>query len=295
MSGYDLPFVRIGGLSVSVTGTDTDPRDAVTVTCVCEETGDVENVTDALVAPAGTVIEAGALTSVLDRVTVMASPPAGAGELMVTVAVTEPPPVSVTGLSVNPVRTGAFTVKDADRTMLPDVAVMVTAVSAATGVVVIVKYPVVCPAAIVIEAGTWRAAALLLARKTVTPPSGAADGKLTRLLRTDCPPAAETLASVSVKEEMVAGATVRLAVRLEPCSDAVMVTAVEDATADVEIVKAPELAPAGMVSVAGTDAAPELLESETTTPPAGAGESSVTTFPARAFPPVTLVAPSETE
>jgi hypothetical protein len=54
------------------------------------------------------------------------------------------------------------------------------------------------------------------------------------------------------------------------------------------------VAPAGTVTLAGTLAAPLLLESVTCAPPAGAGPLSVT-VPVEEFPPVTLVGFSESE
>jgi hypothetical protein len=51
--------------------------------------------------------------------------------------------------------------------------VIVTGVSAATGLVVTVNVAVVAPAATVTFAGNWAAAALLLVRLTTVPPAGA--------------------------------------------------------------------------------------------------------------------------
>jgi hypothetical protein len=47
------------------------------------------------------------------------------------------------------------------------------------------------------------------------------------------------------------------------------------------------VAPAGMVTLEATEAAPLLLESATCAPPAGAGPSSIT-VPVAGLPPVTL-------
>ena len=58
------------------------------------------------------------------------------------------------------------------------------------------------------------------------------------------------------------------------------------ATAEVEALKATDVAPAGIVVVAGTVAAALLLEREATAPPAGAEPESVT-VQVLGVPPVT--------
>ena len=69
-----------------------------------------------------------------------------------------------------------------------------------------------------------------------------------------------------------------------------MATTVDAATALVVIVKVALEAPAGTVTLAGTAATPALLvESETTTPPVGAGPLRFTTPAEDCEPPITLV------
>ena len=65
-------------------------------------------------------------------------------------------------------------------------------------------------------------------------------------------------------------------------------TGVEVVTLVVVAVKVALVAPAATVTLAGTDAALELSESETTAPPLGAAALSVT-VPVEELPPVTLV------
>jgi hypothetical protein len=68
-----------------------------------------------------------------------------------------------------------------------------------------------------------------------------------------------------------------------------MVTGVDAATALVLIVKVALLLPAGTVTLAGTPAAPLLLESVTCAPAVGAGPLRVTVPVDDCAPPVTLV------
>src|SRR2546425_12849229 len=73
-----------------------------------------------------------------------------------------------------------------------------------------------------------------------------------------------------------------------------MVAEVDAATALVVIVNGALVAPAGTVTLPGTEAAELLLDSVTCAPPAGAGPSSVA-VPVELLPPVTVVGftPSE--
>ena len=73
-----------------------------------------------------------------------------------------------------------------------------------------------------------------------------------------------------------------------------MVTGVDAVTAPVLTVNVALLAPAAIVTLADTLAAPLLLESSTCAPPASAGPLSVT-VPVEGDPPVTLVGFSVSE
>ena len=74
-----------------------------------------------------------------------------------------------------------------------------------------------------------------------------------------------------------------------PLYDAEMFTDVEMRTIEVFTVKLALVAPAGMVTLEGTEAKPGLLlERETTVPPAGAGPLSVTVPVEDCTPPITL-------
>src|SRR5258706_11679800 len=73
-----------------------------------------------------------------------------------------------------------------------------------------------------------------------------------------------------------------------------MVTVVDEATALVLTTNVALVAPAAIVTLGGTLAAPLLLESATCAPPVGAGPLNVT-VPVEEFPPATLVGFSESE
>ena len=85
-----------------------------------------------------------------------------------------------------------------------------------------------------------------------------------------------------------AGFTVSAAVLVTPTKTAEMVAEVEAVTEVVVTVKLALLAPAGTVTLAGTVAAVELSESDTTAPPVGAALVRVN-VPCDVAPPVTLV------
>jgi hypothetical protein len=95
-----------------------------------------------------------------------------------------------------------------------------------------------------------------------------------------------TLAGVRFSEEsVVVGVTVSTVER----SAAPIVTEVEAVTGLVDTVKLANVAPAGTVTLAGTEATPGLLlESRTSAPPGGAAALRIT-VPIEAVPPRTLV------
>ena len=80
----------------------------------------------------------------------------------------------------------------------------------------------------------------------------------------------------------------RVAVRVEPLYEAEIVEEVEMRTINVSTVKDAVVAPAGTVTLEGTEAAPLLLESATTAPPGGAGLLSVTVPREDCKPPATV-------
>lgn len=134
----------------------------------------IVNVTD--VAPAGTVTLAGTVPTVvgLDART-MTAPPVGAARVSVTVPVTATPPVAAATLVVIPesAAAGGVMVTVAVPLELFVVAVIVTAVFAATVPAVIVNVAVFDPAGTVTLTGTDATPALDELSVTTLPPTGA--------------------------------------------------------------------------------------------------------------------------
>jgi hypothetical protein len=151
----------------------------VIVTGVLLPTDEVVAAKVALVAPAAIVTLAGTVaTPVLLLESDTPAPPAGAAAVSVAVPVDPFPPTTDDGLTLTACRLAAaatgVTVRVVVRLAPPYVAVMVTAVLAATDDVVTAKVALVPPAAIVTLAGTVATPVLLLASDTTAPPDGAA-------------------------------------------------------------------------------------------------------------------------
>ena len=91
---------------------------------------------------------------------------------------------------------------------------MVTAVEAATALVLTANVAVVPPAGTVTLASTWAAAVLLLASVTCAPPAGAGPFNVTVPVGEEMPPV--TLAGLTLSTEGIGGITVSEAVRVAP-------------------------------------------------------------------------------
>src|SRR5262249_8502240 len=176
---------------------------AVILTVVEELTCDAVAAKPAVVEPVVTVTNLGMLRLGLFSESATEIPPAGAGELRVTVQVEVPGVKMAPGLQVKSLRTGATTVSGALAAVPAALADSVTAVSAATAEVVDANPALVAPAATVTEAGTLTAA-LPLESDTGSPPVGAALFKVT-VQALDVPPG--TLAGLQASEETPGGAT----------------------------------------------------------------------------------------
>ncbi|HEY6340473.1 MAG TPA: hypothetical protein VIY49_03200 [Bryobacteraceae bacterium] len=252
----------------------------------------------AVVAPDGTVTEAGTLTALtlLARAIVSA---ASAGPAKVTVQVTlelffRVLPAATAQL--NPERgTAGSTVIVAVCSRPFNVAAIVADVAFATDVVVAVNAPEFLPTAIIKVAGTVTCAELL-ARLIVAPPEPAfADRFTVHVLE----PPPTTVAGAQLTEEIMiagwsAGSTVRVAVCCTPFNVATIVAAVTLATDVVVAASVPVVLPAAIVKVAGTVACVELLARLIVAPPEPALADRVTVHVLEA-PPTTVAGAQLTE
>jgi hypothetical protein len=282
--GSKATDVRTGVVTIRVAVWLTLLKRAVMVTGVLVATGSVVAVKVAVVAPAVTVTDAGTwATAVLLELRATTAPPGAAGLASVTVPVEDTPPATEVGFRPTEMRSGGVTVKGAVRVTLPRTAVIVTAVSTLTPVVVAVKVAVSAPANTVTDAGT-RAAGSLELKVTTTPPVAAGPLSVTVPVE-ELPPTTEAGARPTATS--TGAVTVRVVARLTVSKRAVIVTGVFEATGFVVAVKVAVVAPCATVTDTGTWAAAVLLEvSVTTAPPAGAPRSKVT-VPVDAVPPPT--------
>lgn len=154
----------------------------------------------------------------------------------------------------------------------------------ATGVVVIVKVPVVAPAAIVAVPVTV-AAVLLEVTVIGRPPAGA--GLLIVIVPVEVAPP-ETEVGFSERVATVGAVRAKFAFADDALELAVMFAVAFAATGTVVTAKVPEVVPAGIVPVAGTVTAGLLERSATDRPPAGAAELIVI-VPVEPTPPITVV------
>ena len=183
-----------------------------------------------------------------------------------------------------------FTVRTADR-CTPREPVIVTGVDAATEDVVTVNCAVEEPTGTVTLAGTAATAALLLESETTAQQAETVPVSVTVPVE-GLPPV--TLVGLSASEESCgpggAGFTLIVSHFVIPPDDAVICDQWPwQQTVLVVIVNVALLAPPGTVTLAGTVATVvSWLESETTTPPAGAAPASVT-VPSESSPPVTVL------
>ena len=158
----------------------------------------------------------------------------------------------------------------------------VAVVSLATATVVAVKVAVVAPAATVTDAGTVTAA-LSLVTATTKPPVGAALLIVTVPVE-EFPPT--TVAGSIVTETTVGAVTLRFPLAETPLAVPVIDAVASVATGVVVAVNVADLAPAAMVTVAGTVTELDPLVRATLNPPTGA-LLLIATVPVELAPPAT--------
>lgn len=170
--GERAMLVSVAALTVSVAVCVAPLSVPVIVTVAVVDTAVVVTAKVALVAPAGTLTEAGTVAQALldDKVTLV--PPGPAGPVRVTVPVDGLPPISVEGERVILVSPAGLIVRLAVNVVDPSVAEIVAVAAVDTADVVILKVADVVPAATVTVAGTTPFA-LELDKLIVVPPDGA--------------------------------------------------------------------------------------------------------------------------
>ena len=270
----------------------TPPALAVIVTEVDVVTEVVAIAKVAPVAPCVTDTLAGTVAAalLLDRET--AKPPAGAGDVSVTVPCDEAPPVTLAGLTAtveSDTAADGVTVSWAVREMPLAEAVMVVVRVVGPARVEMGKVPLDSPPWTIIVAGTVAAAVFELDNETTSPPAGAPTERKTVPV-TGVPPstvAGETLRDAGPMGGS-GGVTVSVALRVVPPNAPLIVRDVDAVTDVVLTVNVALKAPAGTVTLAGTVAALVLLlDSVTTAPPAGAAFVRLA-VPCDVLPPTTL-------
>ena len=242
--------------------------------------GLVSTVKGAVVAPAGTITDAGTVaTAVLSLLRKTVVPPVGAADASRTLPDTGVPPTTelaprVTLVTAGPVAAGV-TARVKARLAVLCVARMTVDWLVVTGDVVTVNDAVLAPGETVTAAGTL-AIALSLLNDTVMPLPVAGAVSVTVPVAEE-PPVTDSGEMLRFDKVGFADVTVKRAVTLTPPALAVI-------TEELVLVVVPELtvndaavAPAATVTPAGTVAADALpLLSDTTTPPVGAAASRVT-------------------
>ena len=271
-----------GGVIVRAALRVVPPNAPLIVAEVEAVTDPVVTVNVALVAPDATVTLAGTVATVLLLVSETTAPPVGAAVVSVTLPCDAVPPTTLVGVTESADKDagggGADTVNTALRVEPPDAPLMVTDVDAPTAAVVTVKDTLVAPAGTVMLPGVVAADVLLLASVTMAPPLGAAPDSVA--VPWTLPPPT-TLVGLSAIEESVGvdGVTVNVADCVTPPPDTEIVTTVCTVTAEVKTLKPPLSVPAGIWTLAGTEATAGLLlvRAKVSSGPAnGSGDAMVT-------------------
>lgn len=260
------------------------PRLAEIKAEVTVETADVVIVKVADVDPAGTITFAGGTALALFEARTTVVPPVGAGSPRVTVPVDELLPTTEVGETVNPDKTGGVSVSVAVRDPVPNLAVIVVAVTVETDVVGMENVAEVAPAATVTLAGRVRLEELE-DRLTVDPPVGAGPFSETVPVA-DVPPTMEV--GVTVRLDKDAPLIVKAALWVTAPKVPEIVAVVVAPTALVVTVNEADVVPAATVTEAGNVALVLLDDRLTVVPIAGAGPLRIT-VPIEGAPPTTDV------
>jgi len=233
------------------------------------------------IAPPAILTEAGTVASGEVDESVTATPEFGAAPFKVTVPVAPLPPTTGFGAMATVARLAGVIVRVAALLVPIIVAVIVVVIELAVPAVAIENVAVEAPAGTLTDPAT--VAPAVDDRLTVAPPLGA--GRLSMTVPfAELPPTIEVGDTLTPAKSGVS--TVSAAVKLILPNVAVTVADTFPVTAVVVIVKFPDVAPAGTVTLAGT-AALELFEARlTTVPEDGAGPFKVT-VPVEDVPPTT--------
>ena len=237
--------------------------------------------------PIATEIDAGTVDDVEEELRVTVTALLLGTAFNVTVTVVAAPPTNVEGDRLTDTTVNGVTARAAVLDVLFDVAVMVVEVEVVTTKCVTVNVAVVAPAGTVTEAATVAAEVDELLRVTTLPlgPAG--------LLRVTVPVIVTLQPPTTVEDDKARLDTVAAVIVSVEVTDALPIVAVMVAlafadTATVVTVKVPVLAPAAIVTDAGTVALVLLDLSDTTNPPVGA-MLLIVTEPVDVDPPSTDV------
>jgi len=257
---------------------ETPPATAVTVAVPVGAEAAAETEKVAEVAPAATSVEVGTVTPAPATEIETGSPLAGAAVFSDAVQEAERPAGSETGLQTSVDNVAVLVVvpvilTDVDFLTVAEAALTVAVSVGVDARVATENLPEVAPAGIVKGAETETPVAVVdgvIAR----PPVGAPEASVTVQLE-DCP--AARLAGLQVRPDNTAVAsTFSEPFLITVPAFAAIVAVAEGAEASVEAVNCAEVVLAGIVSDAGTLTPIAVVESDTATPPAYAGEFSDT-------------------